>query len=334
MTRSCFAHIKSCRRKHPIGLITDLVAAAEPHLALDRISSVVVAVAGGRAKSRRLAAALAARPGVLLDGRSPAPRVVGELLRALRAAGATAISPPSCATCGKALRTFTRRGEHWYCDPCEQRRAPCAGCGKTKRVKVVDRDGQPRCAQCSDVDDRDPISVIHAVVAELDPRVDRDTITDLVDKSCRQRAYQLKLAWAIESDPALLTGDGHRAPLRVIPRFVEHLHAAGVVGIVLPACPGCHRIVRIDKPLNGVRVCRTCIAHSRIEECSRCQSRREPVTRDPHDRSICANCFITDPANLETCTGCGRRRSVSRRNSVGATSCSWANRCSARAGGG
>ena len=334
MTRSCFAHIKSCRRKHPIGLITDLVAAAEPHLALDRIRSVVVAVAGGRAKSRRLAAALAARPGVLLDGRSPAPRVVGELLRALRAAGATAISPPSCATCGKALRTFTRRGEHWYCDPCEQRRAPCAGCGKTKRVKVVDRDGQPRCAQCSDVDDRDPISVIHAVVAELDPRVDRDTITDLVDKSCRQRAYQLKLAWAIESDPALLTGDGHRAPLRVIPRFVEHLHAAGVVGIVLPACPGCHRIVRIDKPLNGVRVCRTCIAHSRIEECSRCQSRREPVTRDPHDRSICANCFITDPANLETCTGCGRRRSVSRRNSVGATSCSWANRCSARAGGG
>ena len=29
----------------PIGLITDLVAAAEPHLALDRIRSVVVAVA-------------------------------------------------------------------------------------------------------------------------------------------------------------------------------------------------------------------------------------------------------------------------------------------------
>ena len=222
--------------RYPIGLITDLVAAAEPHLALDRISSVVVAVAGGRAKSRRLAAALAARPGVLLDA-VPAPRVVGELLRALRAAGATAISPPSCATCGKALRTFTRRGEHWYCGPCEQRRAPCAGCGKTKRVKVVDRDGQPRCAQCSDVDDRDPISVIHAVVAELDPRVDRDTITDLVDKSCRQRAYQQKLAWAIESDPALLTGDGHRAPLRVIPRFVEHLHAAGVAGIVLPPAP-------------------------------------------------------------------------------------------------
>lgn len=201
----------------PIGLITALVAATEVHLALDRISSVVVAVAGGRAKSRRLAAALAARPGVLLDGRSPAPRVVGELLRALRAAGATAISPPSCATCGKALRTFTRRGEHWYCGPCEQRRAPCAGCGEIKRVKIVDREGHPRCAGCSDVDDRDPIAVIHAVVAEIDPRVGYDTVADVVVRSCRQRAYQQKLAWAIESDPALLTGDAHRAPLRVIP---------------------------------------------------------------------------------------------------------------------
>jgi hypothetical protein len=74
---------------------------------------------------------------------------------------------------------------------------------------------------------------------------------------------------------------------------------------------------RIDKPLNGVRVCRTCKAHSRIEECSRCRARREPVTRDRNGGPICANCFITDPANLETCIGCGRRRSVGRRTTDG-----------------
>jgi hypothetical protein len=301
----------------PIGLITDLVAAVEPSLDIDRIRCVVVTVAGGRAKSRRLASALAGRPAVLHDGRSPAPRAVGDLLRALRAAGAAAISPPCCAACGKRLRSFTRRGQHWYCGPCDQRRAPCAGCGEIKRVKVVDRDGRPRCERCADVDDRDPISVIHAVVAELDPRVDRDTIAGVVDESCRQRAYQQKLAWAIESDPALLTGDAHRAPLRVIARFVERLHAAGVAGVVLPTCPGCHRIVRIDKPLNGFRVCRTCIAHSRRQECARCRAHREPVTRDEQGRPICANCFITDPANLETCIGCGRRRRVSRRTPDG-----------------
>ncbi|MGH3799131.1 MAG: hypothetical protein ACRDTD_03180 [Pseudonocardiaceae bacterium] len=301
----------------PIGLITDLVAAAEPRLAVGRIRSVVVTVGGGRAKARRLAAALAARPGVLLDGRSPAPRVVGDLLRALRVAGATVISPPCCATCGKPLRTFTRRGQHWYCGPCEQRRAPCAACGTTKRVKVIDRDGRPRCDQGSDIDDRDPISVIHAVVTQLDPQVSRDIIATVVNQSCQRRAYQQKLAWAVEADLALLTGDGHRAPLRVIPRFVEHLHAAGVAGVVLPTCPGCHRVVRIDKPLNGVRVCRTCIAHSRIEECARCRARREPVTRDQHSRPLCANCFITDPVNQEVCVGCGRRRPVSRRTTDG-----------------
>lgn len=297
----------------PVGLITDLVAAAEPHLAPDRIRSAVVAVAAGRAKARRLAAALALRPAVLLDGRSPAPRAVGELLVAVRAAGATAISAPCCAGCGKPLQTFTRKGQDWYCGCCEHRRACCASCGKTKRVKALDRDGQPRCAQCCDVDDRDPMSVIHRVVADLDPRIERETIVSAVNQCCRQGAYQQKLAWAIESDPALLTGEGHRAPLRVIPRFVERLHAAGVTGIVLPACPSCRRVVRIDKPLGGVRVCRTCIAHSRIEECSRCRARREPVTRDQDGGPICANCFMTDPANLETCLGCGRRRSVSRR---------------------
>lgn len=301
----------------PVGLITDLVAAVDPGLAPDRIQPAVAAVTGGRAKSRRLAAALASRPAVLLDGRSPAPRAVGELLTALRAAGATAISAPCCAGCGKPLQTFTRKGQDWYCSACEHRRDCCAGCGKTKRVKIIDRDGQPRCAQCCNVDQRDPISVIHRVVADLDPRIERETIVSTVNQCCRQGAYQQKLAWAIESDPALLTGQGHRAPLRVIPRFVERLHAAGVTGIVLPACPGCHRVVRIDKPLDGVRVCRTCIAHSRIEECSRCSARREPVTRDPDGGPICANCFITDPANLETCLGCGRRRKVNRRTADG-----------------
>ena len=115
----------------------------------------------------------------------------------------------------------------------------------------------------------------------------------------------------------MLTGDGHLAPLRAIPRLVEALHAAGVAGIVRPVCPGCHRVVRIDKPLDGVRVCRTCVAHSRAQQCVRCGARREPATRDGQGRPLCANCFVTDPANLETCTGCGRRRRVHRRTPDG-----------------
>ena len=78
----------------PVGLITELVAAAGPGLAPEQIRPVVTAVAGGRAKSRRLASALAGRPAVLADGRSPAPRAVGDLLLALRRAGAQSVSPP------------------------------------------------------------------------------------------------------------------------------------------------------------------------------------------------------------------------------------------------
>lgn len=70
----------------PIGAITRLVAEAEPALAVGLIQDIVIGVAGGRAKRRRLAQALVQRPAVLRDGRSPAPRAVGDLLIALRRA--------------------------------------------------------------------------------------------------------------------------------------------------------------------------------------------------------------------------------------------------------
>ena len=301
-----------------VGLITGLVAAAEPRLAAEQIRAIAIAVAGGRAKSRRLALALAERPAVLADGRSPAPRAVGDLLVALREAGAGSVSPPRCARCGKQLRTFQRNGQDWYCSACGQQSAePCAGCGNIRPVSARDRAGQPRCAKCPDADDRDPVTVIFGIVTGLDAHASRDTVAAAVRRTAPRPSYQQKLAWALEEHPRLLTGEGHLAPLRAIPRFIEELHASGIAGIVRPACPGCHRIVRIDKPLGGVRVCRTCIARSRVEQCTRCAARREPVTRDDQGRPLCANCFITDPANLETCIGCGRRRRVQRRTPDG-----------------
>ncbi|KZF17837.1 hypothetical protein [Rhodococcus sp. EPR-134] len=301
----------------PVGLIADLVAAVEKDMNPGQIYTVVTSVAGGRAKSRRLAAALVERPEVLADGRSPAPRAVGDLLIALRKAGASAVSPPCCAECGKGLRTFQRRGQDWYCAVCEQPTEPCTACGNTRPVSSRDRAGEPRCGKCPDIDGRDPITLIHKIIAELDPHADRETIAIAIRGSAPRPAYQQKLAWALETHPALLTGDGHLAPLRAIPRLIDLLHGAGVAGIVRPICPGCHRVVRIDKPLNGMRVCRMCIAHSRIEKCSRCGARREPATRDPQGRPLCPNCLITDPDNLETCINCGRRRAVCTRTPEG-----------------
>ena len=159
--------------------------------------------------------------------------------------------------------------------------------------------------------------MIVGIITGLDPAASRDAVAAAVRRSAPRPSYQQKLAWALEDNPRLLTGEGHLAPLRAVLRLVEELHAAGVAGIARPACPRCGRVVRIDKPLDGVRVCRTCVAHSRVEPCARCGARREPVTRDGQGRPLCANCFITDPANLETCTGCGRRRRVERRTPDG-----------------
>ncbi len=173
----------------PIGLIVDVVAAVEHQLTAEQIRAVVTAVAGGRAKSRRLASALAGRPAVLADGSSPAPRAVGDLLVALREAGARSVSPPCCAQCGKQLRTFQRRGQDWYCAACEQRAEPCAACGKVRPVFSRDRAGQPRCAKCPEADGRDPVTVIHGLITGLDPHASRDAVAAAVRRSASRPSY-------------------------------------------------------------------------------------------------------------------------------------------------
>jgi len=126
----------------PLGVVVDLIEAR--HVALKRtvIEDVVIGVAGGRAKRRRLAQVLFEQPSVLDDGRSPAPRVVGDLLIALGTAGASNISSPVCASCNKALRTLQRRGEDWYCGVCGPVRESCAACAKTRPVTFrIETDG-------------------------------------------------------------------------------------------------------------------------------------------------------------------------------------------------
>lgn len=61
----------------PVGVAVALVAGVEPALSRAAVQDAVISVAGGRAKRRKLAAALAGRPAVLSDGRSPAPRSSG-----------------------------------------------------------------------------------------------------------------------------------------------------------------------------------------------------------------------------------------------------------------
>ena len=301
----------------PIGVTVDLITGADPGLRRREVEAVVADVAGGRAKRRRLAQALAQRPAILTDGRSPAPRVVGDLLIALVRARATTISPPLCAECGKSLRTLQRRGEDWFCGVCGPVRQRCASCGDTGKVRSRDRDGRPRCIRCPPDQGRDPVEIVVEVVMAVDPMLPPEVVTAAATAAAAQAGQRHQLAWALADRPGLLTGAGAEAPVPSVLRLIDKLCDAGATRIVRPPCPHCGRTIPLVKPRGGVRLCRNCVARSRAEPCSGCGSVREPATRDEHGRPLCPNCLVSDPANLEVCVSCGRRRIVSTRTPDG-----------------
>jgi hypothetical protein len=180
----------------PVGVVVDLITGCEP--ALDRavVRDAVEGVAAGRAKRRRLAQALVDKPTVLTDGRSPAPRVIADLLIALRTAGAERISPPVCAECDKHLRTFQRRGKDWYCSVCGPVRELCAACGQLRRVACRDQGGQPRRSQCPPHDGRNPVDIVVDVVTRVDPTLPADVVVAAVSAAVPRAGQRHQLAWA------------------------------------------------------------------------------------------------------------------------------------------
>jgi hypothetical protein len=301
----------------PVATVVNLVAAADPALDKGKIRRIVERVGGGRAKRRRLATALANSPTMLTTGRSPAPKVVGDLLLALRAAGAAGISPPWCADCGREITSMQRRGEDWYCCHCVVRPQACSACGQQRQVTFRDRYGSPRCSRCPDPDTRDPRRVLVEVITSLDPDLTADAVTAAVAATVTKPAHEQKLAWAIEEAPELLTGDGAKAPFPMVLRLIDALCDAGATRIQRPACPRCQRAVALSKRRDGLRICRNCTAKANTVACSRCGTLREPAARDDKGEPLCPNCLVTDPANLEQCLRCGRRQRVNTRTPQG-----------------
>lgn len=297
----------------PISVVVDLVGAADTGLTVDAVAAVVVAVAGGRAKRRRLALSLLDNPSVLTTGRSPAPSAVGDLLLALRRGGAAGISAPYCAGCGRMVTSIQRRGEDWYCSGCFTRPEPCASCGHPRYVASRDRQGKPRCGQCPDEDPRDPLAALVTAIRSVDASLPATEVAEVVQATVSKPGHWLRLAWIVEDNPALLTGEGSQAPVPALLRLIEALHAAGAAGVVRPACPLCRRVMALSKKKDGQRICRACCARDRGVQCAQCGMVREPAARDEQGRPLCPTCLVNNPVNLEPCRSCGRRRRVSVR---------------------
>ncbi|MFD0585739.1 hypothetical protein [Dactylosporangium darangshiense] len=300
----------------PLGVIVDLVTGIDPSLDAATVQKIVEATAGGRAKRRKLAQALLDKPALLVDGRSPAPRAVGDLLIALRRAGSSAVPAPICTECGKQLRTLQRRGEDWYCDVCGPIQEPCTGCGTVRRVHSRDRNGRPRCVACRP-DSQDATDTVVGIVARIDPALPADVVTAAVIAAVSRPGQRQQLGWALQNRPDLLTGAGAEAPVPSVLRLIDLLCDAGSTKVVRPPCPPCGRVLALVKPRDGLRVCRNCIAKSRAEPCAGCGVIREAATRGEHGEPLCPRCLITDPANQEICLDSGRRRPVSIRTPDG-----------------
>jgi hypothetical protein len=301
----------------PIGVVVDLVGAVDTGLTTDEVTAVVGAVAGGRSKRRRLAAALLDNPTVLTTGRSPAPSAIGELLLALRRGGAAGISAPFCAGCGRVVASIQRRGEDWYCTGCFTRPQPCASCGHLRYVASRDRQGQPRCGQCPDEDQRDPLAALVTAIRAVDASMPAAAVAEVVQRIVSKPGHRLRLAWIIEDNPALLTGEGAQAPVPALLRLIDALTAAGAGGVTRPACPLCQRVMALSKKKDGQRICRACCARARAVECAQCGTAREPAARDEQGRPLCPTCLVNTPINLEPCYSCGRLRRVSVRTTDG-----------------
>ena len=301
----------------PLSVVIDLVANLEPGLGRASITEVVTGLAGGRAKRRRLAQSLLVRPGILTDGRSPAPEAIGKLLTALREAGAVNVSAPVCAECGKAMRAFQRRGQDWYCGVCGPVAAACVVCGNVRPIAQRDRQHQPRCWQHPLGDEYDPTQVLIDLIADIDPALDVQLVTEAISDAAPQAGQRRRLAWALQDRPELLTGAGAQASVPAVLRLIDALAEHGSGRILRPPCPHCGRVIALVKPRDGVRLCRNCVAKSRAETCARCGVHREAATRDEQGRALCPRCLITDPANQEVCLSCRRCRPVSVRTPAG-----------------
>jgi hypothetical protein len=139
----------------------------------------------------------------------------------------------------------------------------------------------------------DPGAVIAGVVHDAEPSLDRDGVAAAISRVAPSRAQQRRLAAALSEDPGLLTGEGAHGSPRVN-ALIQALLAAGVPGIVAPACPSCGRTVPLSSRRGETRCCRRCYDQGRLETCSRCGQPRQVTSRTADGDPVCGMCFRRD----------------------------------------
>ncbi len=95
--------------------------------------------------------------------------------------------------------------------------------------------GSPGCP------DPDRPSALLALMARLEPALAPEAVLAALDQAAARPDGRRRIAAAVTDQPELLTGEGARAPIPRVVRFISALTAAGATAVVEPPCPRCGR---------------------------------------------------------------------------------------------
>lgn len=305
--------------------IVAAIRAVEPALDVATIAGAVTG-AGAPSRLRQVAAALEADPSLLTSGAPVGPPALGRMLLALHAAGATGVVAQRCATCSRAMRLVTANGQGLrLCATCRDKAlsvpAACVRCSRVRRVSARDAHGGPLCARCARAEaEVDHVAAIVEHLLAVRVGLTAQRLTGLVAEAVPQNHLRRQLRGELDADLTLLTGhpaDGSRPLLALL----RALHTEGAQGLAPIVCPLCSGPGPLDGLLEGRRCCATCYRRARHEQCSRCGVVRHVAARAEDGGAVCGPCVTSDPANQDTCPGCGRTAYLMRPSGGGQMVC-------------
>ncbi|WP_308124603.1 hypothetical protein [Streptomyces sp. NEAU-YJ-81] len=291
-------------------VISEIVRSADSACERIDVTAVLRTVFRQRPQLRTLADVLQARPDLLTSGRPEGPRAIERLVRALREAGAERLVLPRCGDCGRE-RPLTGLGDGArICSACSNRRLartnPCVICGSTT-LAGRDRAGRPRCRAHPPWGSTDPAEELAKLIAARPFGISPTTAQQAIRQIDPTRPGQLRLLWALEDTPDLLTGRGAEGPPK-ISALAQALIDRGAQGVVVPSCPFCQRSTDLKERRDGLRCCGPCWRDSKIVTCAACGRSRPIGGRRFDGQPVCGTCRQHDPFNHRPCSVCGALR--------------------------
>jgi len=134
-----------------------------------------------------------------------------------------------------------------------------------------------------------------ALMAELEPALSAEAVLGALGQAAARHDGRWRIAAAVTAQPGLLTGEGARAPVPGVLRFISALARAGATSVVEPPCPRCGRQRQLGGPVEGLRLCAGCRSKARAVLCGRCGKVRQPARLNDGGQPVCVNCWHRDP---------------------------------------